>query len=94
MDTHTLDRIAALIAEHEATMAAMRADKPAVTDGHSDGKRVRYVRHETAAATLRAVADMLRTDTLLAMADRDETAARSIGYGSDRANALRKVAAR
>lgn len=49
------ERIAALIAEHEAIMAALVAQKPTVTDGHSDGKRVRYVRAETARDTLRAV---------------------------------------
>lgn len=59
------ERLASLIAEHESAMAAMRADKPAVVDGHSDGKRVRYVRHETAVATLQAVADMLAAAKLL-----------------------------
>jgi hypothetical protein len=56
------ERLQAMIAEHEAMRAAMRADKPNVTDGHSDGKRVRYVRHEEAEATLRAVLAMLAED--------------------------------
>src|ERR1043165_7893700 len=46
------ERIAELIAAHEREMAALVAAKPAVTDGHSDGRRVRYVRAETATATL------------------------------------------
>jgi len=58
-DTDIRSRIAALIVAHESAMAAMRADKPAVTDAHSDGKRVRYVRHETALATLEAIAALL-----------------------------------
>ena len=53
------ETIRAMIAEHEATNAAARIDKPNVTDGHSDGKRVRYVRHETAAQTLADVLAML-----------------------------------
>jgi hypothetical protein len=51
-----------MIATHEAERAAMREDKPAVADGHSDGKRVRYVRHEAAEDALRAVLAVL-TDT-------------------------------
>ena len=58
------DRLTAMIAEHEAERARMRADKPNVVDGHSDGKRVRYVRHETAEATLRAVLAMLTDGAL------------------------------
>jgi len=53
------ETIAVLIAEHERDMAAMRADKPTVVDAHSDGKRVRYARHETAVQTLRTIAEML-----------------------------------
>jgi DNA-binding transcriptional regulator YdaS (Cro superfamily) len=53
--TQLREHIALAIAAHDATMAALVAVKPAVTDGHSDGRRVKYVRAETAAATLRAV---------------------------------------
>lgn len=56
------EQLRAMIASHEAERAAMRADKPAVADGHSDGKRVRYVRHEAAEDALRAVLAIL-TDT-------------------------------
>jgi len=51
--------VAVAIAEQERAMAQLRADKPTVTDGHSDGKRVRYARHESIAATLRAIAALL-----------------------------------
>jgi hypothetical protein len=51
-----------MIAAHESKRAAMRADKPNVVDGHSDGKRVRYVRHEAAEDALRAVLAMLSED--------------------------------
>lgn len=50
------ERLHALIAEHVREREAMREDKPNVTDGHSDGKRVRYVRHEAAE---RALLDVL-----------------------------------
>ena len=49
------DTLRTMIAEHVAERARMRADKPNVTDGHSDGKRVRYVRHETAEQVLAEV---------------------------------------
>jgi hypothetical protein len=54
-----LDAIADMIADHESVMARLVAEKPTVTDGHSDGKRVRYVKAETAAATLRAIMDIV-----------------------------------
>ena len=54
------DRIAALIAEAETEMARILAVKPAAADGRSDGRRVRYVRAETAATTLREILDFLR----------------------------------
>lgn len=53
------DAVVAEIAETETAMAAMRADKPAVADKHSDGKRVRYVRHETRVAVLTHVLDII-----------------------------------
>jgi hypothetical protein len=43
------------IATHEAAMADLIAGKPSVVDAHSDGKRVRYVRHATAIETLRSM---------------------------------------
>lgn len=51
--------IAENIATAEQTMADLVASKPSVVDGHSDGKRVRYVRAETAVHVLR---DLSRTD--------------------------------
>jgi hypothetical protein len=60
VDTATLrDHLTIAIAAHEATMAQLRAVKPAVVNGRSDGRRVKYVRAETAAATLRAILDTL-----------------------------------
>jgi hypothetical protein len=50
------------IERHEAAMAALRADKPSVVDGRSDGKRVRYVRHEAASAALRSILELARRD--------------------------------
>jgi hypothetical protein len=58
------DTLRAMIHEHEQARATMRADKPSVVDGHSDGKRVRYVRHETAEDTLRAVLALIETGAL------------------------------
>ena len=55
MNATVTQRLEALIAEHEIAMMRLREDKPTVTDGHSDGKRVRYVRHETSVEVLRAV---------------------------------------
>ncbi len=55
MSTHTRDAVLALLAEHNARMAVLIADKPTVIDSHSDGKRVKYVRSETAVAILRDV---------------------------------------
>ena len=52
-------RVRGIIADHGSQMTAMRADKPNVIDGHSDGKRVRYVRHEERIATLRDVLALL-----------------------------------
>ncbi len=51
--------VRALIVEHAATMAHEVAVKPSVTDGHSDGRRVRYARSETAVAVLTDVLAML-----------------------------------
>lgn len=56
------DRLAAMVAEHQAERAAMAADKPSVVDGHSDGKRVRYVRHLASEDALRAVLALLAED--------------------------------
>ena len=55
-----LAAIADMIAEQEARYGstAARTSRP-LLDGHSDGKRVSYVRAETAAATLRAVMDVI-----------------------------------
>ncbi|MGV0985063.1 MAG: hypothetical protein ACOYB2_10940 [Limnohabitans sp.] len=48
-----------MLAEQEATMARLREEKPTVVDAHSDGKRVRYVRAETAAQVIRDVLSMV-----------------------------------
>lgn len=53
------DAILALIATHTDSMDALAASTPKVLDGHSDGKRVRYVRSEVAVQVLRDVLAML-----------------------------------
>jgi hypothetical protein len=50
------------IALAESRAAALATLTPKVLDGHSDGKRVRYVRDIVTAETLRAVLDMITTD--------------------------------
>ena len=44
------------IAEQQRAMLELSTSTPKVLDGHSDGKRVRYVRHEAAE---RALLDVL-----------------------------------
>ena len=59
MDTTTLAATLRTLMAHERIAAdALAADTPKVLDGHSDGKRVRYVRHETRAAL---IAELLAT---------------------------------
>ena len=53
--TALAEQLQLAIAELDRTLAAMRADKPNVIDGHSDGKRVRYCRTETRRETLETV---------------------------------------
>lgn len=57
-----LDTLYAMQREHIAAMNDMVEDKPAVTNGRSDGKRVRYVRHEEAVKTIAAILDLLAID--------------------------------
>lgn len=57
--TDLLARLDALIAAESERQQAMRDDKPNVVDGHSDGKRVRYVRSLERESVLREVAAML-----------------------------------
>ncbi len=53
-------RVRAMIAEREAERAALVASTgPKVTNGHSDGRRVKYVRAEQSETILRAVLAML-----------------------------------
>lgn len=54
-----LRTIRAMIAAETAAMAALADATPKVLDGHSDGKRVRYVRHETRVALLADVLALL-----------------------------------
>lgn len=55
-------RLQALIDAESAVQADLIARTgPKVTNGHSDGRRVKYVRSETTAATLRAVLSMLES---------------------------------
>lgn len=55
-----VDTLRAMIAACESDRAALvESTGPKVTNGHSDGRRVKYVRAETAEATLRAVLAML-----------------------------------
>ena len=49
------------MAQERIAADALAASTPKVLDGHSDGKRVRYVRHETRAALLADVLAMLET---------------------------------
>lgn len=48
-----------MIEMHKTERTKLEAEKPNVIDGHSDGKRVRYVRHEQSEITLQTVIDML-----------------------------------
>ncbi len=58
----TADTLRAMIAEREAERIDLIARTgPKVLNGHSDGRRVKYVRAETAEATLRAVLAMLES---------------------------------
>lgn len=52
-----------LVAAHEATMSEIIAVKPEAANGRSDGRRVRYVKAETAAAVLRDVLALLDDDS-------------------------------
>lgn len=58
-EARLIELINKAIDANEADMAALRADKPGVESKRSDGKRVRYVRREESAATLRAVLEWI-----------------------------------
>ena len=48
-------QVEAMIQEADTLAAVLARETPKATDGHSDGKRVRYVRHTVTADTLRQV---------------------------------------
>ena len=57
--TDAITDIRSMLAHDTALMASLSASTPKVLDGHSDGKRVRYVKAETRAAVLAYLLDIL-----------------------------------